>query len=183
MLGSDKYNRSEGLEATQQRISYCGCWNWQFEELRAKNYRWQVKGWTLRFLWLRYVEGGVYIELVTFDSVCPADKAIRGGHCKIWHIRRSDLLYNTELALPLKDSLIVREGPACRVCGCAPQGLDPQRLSIGHLHDNYPSELIYLETVYPLVRGDVPKITVQQTQGFRQELISSALQARDGIAH
>ena len=67
-----------------------------------------------------------------------------------------------ELALPLECSSVVRESPACTVYACAPQSLDPQRLSIGHVHDDDPSELINLEAVYLLVWGDVPKITVQQ---------------------
>lgn len=118
-----------------------------------------------------------------FDFVCPADNAYRGQTVRLG-VSVVQICYATaQLALPLKDGLIVRKGPACRVCGCAPQGPYPKYLSTGHLHKNYPSVLTNPETVYLAIGGDDPEITVQQARGFRQELIGSAVQVRDGIAH
>ena len=106
-------------------------------------------------------EGAVYTELVTSDFVCPADNAYRGQTVR-FGVFVVQIYYTTaELALPLKNGLIVRKDPACRVCGHTPKGLYPKCLSIGHLHNNYPSVLTDLETVYLAIRGDATKTTAQ----------------------
>ncbi len=123
--------------------------------------------WALHVFRARRAEKGMFTDLVAFDFVCPLYKFFRRNTGKFVVFALEDCHITAELVLPFECSLVVREGPACRVYGCALQGFDPQRISIGHLHDNDPSELIDLEAVYLLVRGDLPKITVQQTRCFR----------------
>ena len=111
----------------------------------------KARGWALHVFWARRVEKDMFKDLVDFDFVCPLDKVFRKdtGKCVIFALE--DYHITAELVLPLECSLVVREDPACTVYGCALQGLDPQRLSIGHLHDNDPSDLIDPETIYLLV--------------------------------